>query len=195
MTTDGHVIIMNRFDKIPIVQVGDVLLSPEILYEEFCCDIDSCRGICCVEGDAGAPVTMDEVAEIEDALDVVWPSLSASAQRVIDKQGVAYTDPEGELVTSIIGSCDCCFRGPQGCLLPKRPISCHLYPIREKKMGSLVGINYHRWDICRDAVALGKERGIRVYQFLKEPLIRRFGEAWYAELEQVVEQLEKQHYI
>lgn len=179
----------------PMLMVGDVIVHTDVVTEYFCCDISKCQGRCCEEGDAGAPVTLDEVAYIEDQLDRIWPDMNARAQAVIDRQGVAYTDPEGELVTSIIGSCDCCFRGPQGCLLPKRPISCHLYPIREKKMGSLVGINYHRWDICRDAVALGKERGIRVYQFLKEPLIRRFGEAWYAELEQVVEQLEKQHYI
>lgn len=178
-----------------MLMVGDVIVHTDVVTEYFCCDISKCQGRCCEEGDAGAPVTLDEVAYIEDQLDRIWPDMNARAQAVIDRQGVAYTDPEGELVTSIIGSCDCCFRGPQGCLLPKRPISCHLYPIREKKMGSLVGINYHRWDICRDAVALGKERGIRVYQFLKEPLIRRFGEAWYAELEQVVEQLEKQHYI
>lgn len=179
----------------PMLMVGDVIVHTDIVTEYFCCDISKCQGRCCEEGDAGAPVTFDEISYIENELDSIWPRLSAQAQAVIDRQGVAYTDPEGEMVTSIIGSCDCCFRGPQGCLLPKRPISCHLYPIREKKMGSLVGINYHRWDICRDAVALGKERGIRVYQFLQEPLIRRFGETWYAELEQVVEQLEKQHYI
>ncbi len=179
----------------PMLMVDDVIVHMDIVTEYFCCDISKCQGRCCEEGDAGAPVTLDEVAYIENQLDRIWPEMSAQAQAVIDRQGVAYTDPEGELVTSIIGSCDCCFRGQKGCLLPKRPISCHLYPIREKKMGSLVGINYHRWDICRDAVALGKERGIRVYQFLKEPLIRRFGEDWYAELEQVVEQLEKQYYI
>ena len=179
----------------PMLMVGDVIVHMDIVTEYFCCDISKCQGRCCEEGDAGAPVTLDEVAYIENQLDRIWPEMSAQAQAVIDRQGVAYTDPEGELVTSIIGSCDCCFRGQKGCLLPKRPISCHLYPIREKKLGSLVGINYHRWDICKDAIALGKERGIRVYQFLKEPLIRRFGEEWYAELEQVVEQLEKRYYI
>ena len=178
-----------------MLMVGDVIVHMDIVTEYFCCDISKCQGRCCEEGDAGAPVTLDEVAYIEDQLDRIWPEMSAQAQAVIDRQGVAYTDPEGELVTSIIGSCDCCFRGQKGCLLPKRPISCHLYPIREKKLGSLVGINYHRWDICKDAIALGKERSIRVYQFLKEPLIRRFGEEWYAELEQVVEQLENQYYI
>lgn len=173
----------------PMLMVGDVIVHMDIVTEYFCCDISKCQGRCCEEGDAGAPVTLDEVAYIEDQLDRIWPEMSAQAQAVIDRQGVAYTDPEGELVTSIIGSCDCCFRGQKGCLLPKRPISCHLYPIREKKLGSLVGINYHRWDICKDAIALGKERSIRVYQFLKEPLIRRFGEEWYRELEVAAQEL------
>ena len=178
-----------------MLMVGDVIVHTDIVTEYFCCDIQKCQGRCCEEGDAGAPVTLEEIAYIEDQLDRIWPDLNAQAQAVIDKQGVAYSDPEGELVTSIIGSCDCCFRGPKGCLLAKRPISCHLYPIREKKLGSLIGINYHRWDICKDAVALGKERNIRVYQVLKEPLIRRFGEAWYKELETVVEELKKQGYL
>ena len=165
-----------------LIEVGDVIVHTDILTEFFCCDIDNCHGRCCEEGDAGAPVTLDEIAEIEDQLDDIWPRLTAGAQAVIDKQGVAYSDPEGELVTSIVGGCDCAFRGPQGCLLRQRPISCHLYPIREKKLGPLVGLNYHRWNICQDAIRLGTERRLRVYQFLREPLVRRFGQAWYDEL-------------
>ena len=86
----------------PILEIGGVLISSDILTEYFCCNYEKCKGICCVEGDAGAPVTLDEVADIEDVLDTVWPMLSASAQSVIDKQGVAYTDKEGDLVTSIV---------------------------------------------------------------------------------------------
>lgn len=86
----------------PIIEVGDVLVSSDIITERFCCDLDACKGICCVEGDAGAPVTLDEVAGIEDALDTVWSDMSASAQSVVDKQGVAYTDRDGDLVTSIV---------------------------------------------------------------------------------------------
>ena len=172
--------------------VGDVLVHTDIITAYFCCDIEKCHGRCCEEGDAGAPVTLDEIAYIEGQLDEIWPRLNAQAQSVIDRQGVAYTDPEGELVTSIIGSHDCCFRGSKGCLLAKRPISCHLYPIREKKLGPMVGLNYHRWAICEDAVVLGRERGIHLYQFLKEPLIRRFGEAWYSELEKTVNEMQAQ---
>lgn len=178
-----------------MLMVGDVIVHTDIVTEYFCCDIAKCQGRCCEEGDAGAPVTLDEIAYIEDQLDKIWPQLNAQAQAVIDKQGVAYSDPEGEMVTSIIGSCDCCFRGRSGCLLAQRPISCHLYPIREKKLGSLTGLNYHRWDICKDAVKLGQERGIRVYQFLREPLIRRFGEAWYKDLVLMVDELIKQSFL
>ena len=89
--------------ELHILQVGDVLVSPDIFTEKFCCDLDACKGACCIEGDAGAPVTMDETLAIEDVLDTVWPSLSAQAQSVIDRGGVAYTDEEGDLVTSIVG--------------------------------------------------------------------------------------------
>ena len=99
----------NEKRMIPIIQVGNVLLSPDILTRNFCCDLKACKGQCCVEGDAGAPVTLDEVAAIEDCLETVWPDLSASAQTVVDKQGVAYTDSEGDLVTSIVNGRDCVF--------------------------------------------------------------------------------------
>lgn len=176
----------------PILQIGDVLLSPDIVTEFFACDIAKCGGRCCEEGDAGAPVTMDEITDIEEQLDDLWPQLSASAQAEIDRTGVAYTDPEGELVTCIVNNRDCAFRGAKGCLLRQRPISCHLYPLREKKFGSLVGLNYHRWAICKDAVEKGKREGIRLYEFLHEPLVRRFGEAWYKELETMVKELKQQ---
>lgn len=181
----------------PILEVGGVLISSEILTERFCCDYERCKGICCVEGDAGAPVTMDEIAGIEDALDTVWGDLSASAQSVIDKQGVAYTDKDGDLVTSIVRGRDCVFTCYEGdsclCALERafrngktrfcKPISCALYPIREKNLGQgLIGLNYHRWAVCQDAVEKGKALNLPVYQFLREPLIRRFGETWYAEL-------------
>ena len=185
----------------PILDVAGVLVSSDILTERFCCDYEKCKGICCVEGDAGAPVTMDEVASIEDSLDTVWPELSASAQSVIDRQGVAYADREGDLVTSIVRGKDCVFTCYDGdnclCALERayrqgrskfcKPISCALYPIREKTFSNgLVGLNYNRWDVCRDAREKGKALDIPVYQFLKEPLIRRFGEAWYQELCEVV---------
>lgn len=187
-----------------IIQVGNVLLSSDIFTEHFCCDYERCKGVCCIEGNAGAPVTLDEIGEIEECLDTIWEDLSAQAQSVIDKQGVAYTDQEGDLVTSIVGGKDCVFTCYEGesclCALEKacrkgktnfmKPLSCSLYPIREKELSNgMVALNYHRWDICKDAVVKGKELGIPVWKFLKEPLIRRFGKEWYDELEQIAEAL------
>lgn len=191
-----------------IVQVGDVLISPDIFTEKFCCDLDACKGECCIEGDAGAPVTLDEIMEIEDCLDVVWEDLSATAQSVIDKQGVAYTDIEGDLVTSIVNGKDCvftCYQDLQDmndghtikncCLCSlerayrdgktqfKKPISCALYPIRTKHFGNgIYGLNYNKWHICKDAVKKGEELDLPVYKFLQQPLTERFGKDWYQEL-------------
>ncbi len=210
----------------PIIQIGDVLLSSDIITEYFCCDLDDCHGACCVEGDAGAPVTLDEVMEIEGMLDEVWNDLSASAQAVIDKQGVAYTDQEGDLVTSIVGGKECVFarlspfpsakdEGSTSpcwlCMLEKatrnkanfqfsilnsqfvKPISCALYPIRVKQFSNgLVGLNYNRWTICEGARKKGRELKLPVYRFLREPLIRRFGEEWYQELCDFAENLPDQ---
>lgn len=206
---------------LPILQVGDVLVSPDILTEKFCCDLRACKGVCCVEGDAGAPVSPDEIGEIEDVLDIVWNDMSALAQAVVDKQGVAYIDPEGELVTSIVNGKDCVFTcyadltdtGNGGiirdcclCVLEKafragktswcKPISCALYPIRVKTFKSgQVGLNYNRWAVCKDAVKHGQELGLCVYQFLKEPLVRRFGQAWYNELCALADDLRGQGFL
>lgn len=192
---------------LPILQVGDVLISPDILTEKFCCDLDACGGACCIEGDAGAPLTLEEVGELENVLDTVWGELSAEAQSVLDKQGVAYNDPEGDLVTSIVRGKDCAFTcyDANGCCFCAterafregrtswcKPISCALYPIREKKLSNgSVGLNYHRWNVCGAAVKKGRELNLPVYKFLREPLIRRFGEDWYKELEALAEEVLK----
>ncbi len=180
-----------------IIEIDNVLVSTDIFTEYFCCDLDACKGICCVEGDAGAPVTIDEIAGIEDAIDTVWDDLSATAQAVIDKQGVAYTDRDGDLVTSIVGGKDCVFtcyeKGCCLCALERawragktafcKPISCALYPIREKKLSNgMVALNYNRWDVCHDGVKKGNELRLPVYRFLRDPLVRRFGEDFYQQL-------------
>ena len=180
-----------------IIEIDNVLVSTDIFTEYFCCDLDACKGICCVEGDAGAPVTIDEIEGIGDAIDTVWDDLSATAQAVIDKQGVAYTDRDGDLVTSIVGGKDCVFtcyeKGCCLCALERawragktafcKPISCALYPIREKKLSNgMVALNYNRWDVCHDAVKKGNELRLPVYRFLRDPLVRRFGEDFYQQL-------------
>ena len=194
----------------PIIQIDNVLISLDCLTERFCCDLEKCNGQCCVEGDAGAPVTLDEIGGIEDSLDTVWNDLSAAAQAVIDKQGVAYIDEEGDMVTSIVNGKDCVFtcheKGCCYCTLEKayragktkfcKPISCYLYPIREVKVGeNMVGLNYHEWDVCKCAREKGKELNLRVYQFLKQPLIDRFCAEWYKSLEEAVAELKAKGYI
>ena len=188
----------------PIIQVGNVLLSSDILTQCFCCDLEKCKGQCCGEGDAGAPVTLEEIDQLEESLDTVWRDISATAQAVVDRQGVAYPDTDGEMVTSIVAGRDCVFTcyedGVCLCALEKafregrskfcKPVSCALYPIREKVFANgTVGLNYHRWEVCRDAVEKGNLLHLPIYRFLKEPLVRRFGEEWYKELEQVAAQL------
>lgn len=210
----------NKKQLPPILQIGDILLSSDILTEQFCCDLSACKGQCCIEGDAGAPITLEEIGEIEDSIDEAWSDLSATAQAVIDKQGVAYTDEEGDLVTSIVGGKDCVFtyyddiedfnthkpiKGCCLCALEKafragksrfcKPISCALYPIREKRFkDGTVALNYHRWDVCKDAVKKGRELQLPVYRFLEGPLVRRFGQEWYNELCDVAKDLKEQGY-
>ncbi|MCF0243605.1 MAG: DUF3109 family protein [Bacteroidaceae bacterium] len=192
-----------------IVEVGNVLVSTDLFTEQFCCDLSQCKGVCCVEGDAGAPVTQEEIEHIENALDTVWNDLSAQAQSVIDKQGVAYIDQEGDLVTSIVNGKDCVFTCYDGdcclCAIEKaqragkidfiKPISCALYPIREKTFASgTVALSYNRWTVCQTAVKKGREIGLPLYKFLEGPLTRRFGKEWYAELTEVAEAVKKEYF-
>lgn len=187
------------------MQVGKVLLSTEIVTEYFCCDLSACHGQCCVDGESGAPLTLDEAAELERLLPTIEDSLSAEARKVIADQGVAYVDVEGDLVTSIVNGQDCVFTCYEdGCCLCAaerayreqltdwcKPISCALYPIREKRLSNgYIGLNYHRWSVCDPARRKGQELRLPLYRFLKAPLTRRFGEAWYKELEATVDALQ-----
>lgn len=191
--------------EIPILQVGKVLLSTEIVTEYFCCDLSACHGQCCVDGESGAPLTLDEAAELERLLPTIEDSLSTEARKVIADQGVAYVDVEGDLVTSIVNGQDCVFTCYEdGCCLCAaerayreqltdwcKPISCALYPIREKRLSNgYIGLNYHRWSVCDPARRKGQELRLPLYRFLKAPLTRRFGGAWYKELEATVDALQ-----
>ncbi len=180
-----------------MLQIKDTLVSLDLVERYFCCDLDSCLGACCVEGDAGAPVLPGEVASLEKCLETVEDSLTPRAREVIDEQGVVYVDEEGDLVTSIVEGRECVFctyasGGKTLCALEKayregktrwcKPVSCHLYPVRLKEYGGFTAVNLHRWKICHSAEKLGRKLGLRAYQFLKEPLVNRFGKEWYEEL-------------
>lgn len=180
-----------------MLEIQNTLVSLDLVERFFCCDLEKCLGQCCIDGDAGAPITEEERQKIEELLPEIWDDLLPQAQEVIRAQGVAYTDEEGDLVTSIVDNRNCVFTtfGKDGvclCAIEKayregrvdflKPSSCHLYPVRLTTYPSFTAVNYHRWKICKCAEVLGRKEGIRVYQFLKEPLTTRFGKEWYDEL-------------
>lgn len=180
-----------------MLEIQNVLVSLDLAEEFFCCDLDACKGECCIEGDAGAPVTEEECREIERVLPEILPDMIPAGVREVKENGVAYTDEEGDLVTTIVDGRNCAFTcyGKDGmclCAIEKafregrisfrKPASCHLYPLRLTEYPTFTAVNYHRWKICRPAQKLGRKLGIRLYQFLKEPLIARFGKEWYDEL-------------
>ena len=193
----------------PILDIGGVLISSDLLTERFCCDYEKCRGICCVEGDAGAPVTPDEVEMLEEAYEKLHEDLPLQAQQQIEKEGVVYPDKEGELVTQIINGKDCVFAKHEGaCALCgidsayrngkfhwQKPISCALYPVRLSTVGGMTAVNVHKWDVCQPARKLGAALHLPVYQFLKEPLIRRFGQAWWDECDIAARELKNAGYL
>lgn len=181
-----------------MLEINDTIISFDLLERRFVCDLKHCKGVCCIEGDAGAPLEPGEVELLEQALPAVWDDIPKASQAIISKQGVAYEDIDGDMVTSIVNGRECVFAyfeedGTCKCTLEKayyegkttfyKPISCHLYPVRISKYKHFTAVNYHQWDICKCAQALGQKEEIPVYKFLKTALIRRFGQAWYDELE------------
>ncbi len=181
--------------------IQNTLVSLDVLEKEFCCDLERCKGCCCVEGDAGAPVSDEELAVIDKELPSLLPQMTPQAREVVEQQGLSYIDQTGEQVLSIVNGKDCVFartdnNGWTYCVIEKKgmakPISCHLYPIRLNQVGEMTGVAYHRWDICHCARQLGCKLHIPLYKFLREPLIRRFGEDWYNELDLTATEWKKQ---
>jgi len=193
-----------------MIQIDDTIISFDVFKEKFLCNLDACKGECCIEGDAGAPLEEEEVEQLKKVLPVIWKDLSSEAQAVIEKQGVCYKDEDGDLVTSIVNGKDCVFtcydeKGCCYCAIEKayrdgkvdfyKPVSCHLYPIRVQKYPEFKAVNYHRWSVCKAAVLLGEKEDMPIYKFLKEPLIRKFGEDWYTELEIAAEEMKNRGII
>lgn len=191
-----------------MLQIKNTLVSLDLIERFFECDLEKCLGECCVDGDAGAPLLPEEDEIIKDHLDEILPLLSPAAQRVIKEEGTSYIDPDGDLVTQIVEGRDCVYTtyAPGGlclCALEKgyregklpqmKPISCHLYPVRVKQYEGFTAVNCHKWKICRCAEVKGRSRGIRAFEFLKEPLTRRFGKEWYEELALTAKEYLKQN--
>lgn len=189
-----------------MIDIDDVIVSRDVVQQYFCCDLEKCKGACCIDGESGAPLLKEELQPIAETLESINPYLSKEKNQCIKNQGIAYEDFEGELVTSLVDGRDCVFTCIEGdgscrCAFEKtytegvqkkfyKPISCHLYPIRITEYSTFTAVNYHKWHICEPAIKLGKKLNLRVYQFLKEPLIRRFGREWYEKLEEIAERFE-----
>lgn len=185
--------------------VGKAILSDDLIEKEFVCNLTRCKGGCCVAGDLGAPVEPEERASMEKVYSKVRPYLSDSGRESIERQGTYVLDEEGEYSTPLINGQECAYTVFKDdialCAIEmayrdkkidfKKPISCELYPIRIAKFGDQEALNYDRWDICSPACELGRELRVPVYKFLKEPLIRKYGVAWYEELEEQVKTREK----
>ena len=190
-----------------MIQIDDKLISEDLFSEEFVCNLAKCKGICCVEGDAGAPLDEDETKILDEIYPKIKSYLRPEGIQAIEEQGTYTLDFEGDLVTPLVNNAECAYvifdeKGYTKCAIEKayedgvidwqKPISCHLYPIRITEYSNFSAINYHEWDICSDACTLGKELGIKVYQFLKKPLIRKYGEDFYQTLSETAEEWEKE---
>jgi hypothetical protein len=185
-----------------MIELGNTLLSDDIRDEAFVCDLQKCKGACCVEGDLGAPLEKEELSDIDAVIEHVRPYLSAEAIAVLEKEGGYVYDEMGDYSTPTLGGKECAFafydeRGILKCSIEqawkdgkttfRKPISCHLYPIRVTKAGGYEALNYDRWHICSPACELGESLKVPVYKFLKEALVRKYGEEWYANLENLIE--------
>lgn len=184
-----------------MIEVGNVLVHEDVINNDFVCNLSKCKGICCVEGDAGAPLTKQETQILKDIYPKVKPFLTEKGIQAIEKQGHHVVDADGDLTTTCVeGNRECAYvtweNGITKCGIEKayeqgevdwkKPISCHLYPVRVTNYPGFDVLHYDRWHICSDACTFGQELKVPVYKFLKDPLIREYGEDWYNQLENIV---------
>jgi len=186
-------------------QLNKTIVSEEIFEKEFVCNLSACLGACCVDGDAGAPLDEEETKILAEIYPKIKAYLRPEGIQAIEAQGTHIVSEFGELETPLIEGKDCAyviFDGKtalcgieqaynEGIVTWKKPVSCHLYPIRVKEYSDFSAVNYHKWHICSDACSLGAELGVPVYQFVKEALVRKFGQEWFDELDKVAQEMRK----
>ncbi len=185
-----------------MILIENTVISDDIKDNQFVCDLNKCKGACCVEGDLGAPLDESELLQLDKNIEGIKPYLSSEGLEVLETEGAYILDEEDDYSTTTINGKECTFaiydeKGILKCAIERahqdgksdflKPISCHLYPIRITKYENYDALNYDRWTICADACTLGEELKVPIYKFLKEPLIRKYGEAWYGELEEECE--------
>jgi Protein of unknown function (DUF3109) len=183
-----------------IIEVDNKLISTELFDRKFVCDLNACKGACCIEGDQGAPLKTEEIDLLEEVYDKVKPYMRAEGIEAVEANGVFYMDPWNAPAVTLVNEKECAFvyfdeAGITKCAVEKaylngdttwkKPISCHLYPIRVNKVGKMLALNYDEWKICAPACACGDKLNVPVYKFLKEPLIRAFGTEFFSDLEEM----------
>lgn len=180
-----------------MLQIDNTILSLDIIEKKFLCDLDKCKGACCVLGDSGAPLKSDEAQLLEVIFPSLKPYLRSEGIEAVEKQGAYVIDSDGDMVTPLVNNKECAYaifeNGIAKCGIEKafldnridfqKPVSCHLYPIRVTKYSSFEALNYHQWDVCQPARKLGVKKELPVFIFLKQPLIREYGAEWYKQLE------------
>tara|TARA_Y100000589_G_scaffold144536_1_gene138151 strand:- start:89973 stop:90551 length:579 start_codon:yes stop_codon:yes gene_type:complete len=189
-----------------LIEIEDKVISTQIFEKNFVCDLSACKGQCCVSGDSGAPISVEEISILEDEIDEIKPFMRKRGIKIIENQGVFYVDQENEKVTSLIDEKECAFvsfnkEGIAQCSIEmaykegkttlKKPISCHLFPIRVKKFKAFTALNYSKWDICEPACECGEKLKVPVFIFLKDALIRAFGRRFFSELLAVNKEITK----
>ncbi|MFM1877174.1 MAG: hypothetical protein RLZZ241_40 [Bacteroidota bacterium] len=186
-------------------EIDNVVVSQEILKKDFVCNLQACKGGCCVDGNAGAPLEPSELEILDEIFPKVKPYLRTEGVEAIEAQGTHVLGEDGEWETPLINGAECAYvifrdgislcgieaAQRDGIISWKKPVSCHLYPIRIREYTQLTAVNYHKWEICKPACTLGSELQVPVYKFVKEALIRKFGTAWYAELEAIAQSFKK----
>lgn len=185
-------------------QLGKTIVSEDLIDKDFVCNLSACKGECCIAGEAGAPVEEEEIAVLKEIYPKIKPFLRAEGIQAIEEQGTHIKTDLGELETPLVNGAECAYisfneQGVAGCGIEdaynagvidfRKPISCHLYPVRVQDYSEFAAVNYHKWPICDDACTLGKELQVPVYKFTKDALIRKFGKDWYAELEKVAKEM------
>jgi hypothetical protein len=180
-----------------MISIDNTIVSDNLIEKKFICHLEKCKGACCVQGDAGAPLSDDEVDLIGELLPKIKPFMQPDYYAAVEQQGFYEADRDGDNVTTCQATGECNFvvyknniascsiedAYNEGVIDFKKPISCHLYPVRIKEYEAFVAVNYHQWEICSDACSYGESLNVPVFEFLKEPLTRKFGAEWYASLE------------
>ncbi len=189
-----------------MIQIEDKLISEDVIGKKFVCDLTACKGACCVEGDSGAPISSDEIFDLKNNLSPIKKYMRKEGISAIENNDVFYLDDDDESVTTLVNGKECAFvffdnNNIAKCSIEKaykeneisfnKPISCHLYPIRVKKLDEFEAINIDHWKICSPACSCGEKLNVKVYRFLKNAIVKHWGQEFYDQLEIIDKELGK----